>query len=345
MIWEMEGTEVLDSRRVRGGAGERGRKNLNQKKFLIFSCLSVLVGRSVGWLKMSTLSEKILCAYSKFGRTLGMDSKDIMKTLKVKNDKEWRYNPHDCRFIVRHEGISLPTTYDQKSAWRESKKPLMCVPCSDGFFDIYLRKKYNTLEEWFEECHVVLLENKKVDIMENVRFADPESYANISMKQLEEILDKVIDIIDEHPEPEIDSLDDIIKKVEENLKTYMGGRYSFSSRKIGKVIVCNPVNNSMTTHTISRTTGLYNYRRKVEEKQLEPIYKHYFNYIATDASVQEANRAYVTDTIKKIYTIHDFPEGITLDHLYVEVYDQAYYTYCHLNIRKILKMQEDLVSK
>lgn len=297
---------------------------------------------------MSTLSEKILSAYSKFGKTLGIDSKDIMKILKVKDNKEktWRYDPDDCRFTIHHKSLSLPKTDEQKRVWRESKKPLMCVPCNDGFFDIYLRKKYNTLNEWFEECRVVLLGNKKVDMMENVRFAesDPDSYANISMKQLEEIVDEVIKVIDEHPEPEIDSLDDIIKKVEENLKTYMGGRYSFSSRKTGKVIVRNPVNDSITTHTIAKTSGLYNYRRKIEATHLEPIYKHYFNYIATDAMVQEANRTYVTDTIKKIYTVHDFPEGITLDHLYIEVYDQAYYTNCHLNIRKILKMQEDLVS-
>lgn len=286
-----------------------------------------------------SLTAKITHLHSYFGNTLGLVYDDIkpydpLSKTRSKHEKgTFVHNLYNSRYIVK--GHKIPKTPEEKIVAKERKYPIMCVSSNDGFFDLYARKMYETLEEWLTDVNA----HKTSDTQDDASMNDIYLWLtymdlHIPLNILEKSIDAVLEHMDMRPDVEFDSLDSIITQVCKKCKETSGCRYELSLRSKIKLIIHNPVTGGITTHDVQKITSFtqrHNFR-PYNNKDVScddiPLYKYTFNYVAT--GIEEYSQ------IISIRKMSDFPHGITIKHVYLQVYDNALFTYVYHSLYTLL---------
>jgi hypothetical protein len=287
-----------------------------------------------------SLSSKITYLHSYFGKTLGLVYSDIEPYDRDSKNRSTYFKKggifgqylYHCRYAVK--GFTLPEKPEEKVAAKERKYPLMCVSSNDGFYDLYAKKSYETLEEWLADVNAHKTSDKKDDAtMNDIYLWLSNKDITIPLTILEKGIDSVLESMDMRPDVEFDSLDSIITEVCKHCKERSGGRYELTLRSKMKMIVHNPVTDGMTTHDLQKAstfTQRHNFRpyNKDEGSSDNPLYKYSFNYVVTGI---EGHTEIIC--VKKM---SDFPHGITMKHVYLQVYDKALFTNVYHSLYALL---------
>jgi hypothetical protein len=285
-----------------------------------------------------SLSAKITYLHSYFGKTLGLVYSDIepydplSKTRSKHTKNRFEGYLYNCRYAVK--GYKIPETHEEKTVAKERKYPIMCVSCNDGFYDLYARKTYQTLEEWLADVNAHKMDDKEDDAsMNDIYLWLFDSNFYIPLNILEKGIDSVLERMDMRPDVEFDSLDSIITEICKKCKETSGGRYELSSRSKMKIIIHNPVTGGITTHDVQKTCSFaqrHNFRPYNKDGSCTdtPLYKYAFNYIVI--GLEESSK------IICVQKMSDFPHGITMKHVYLQVYDNALFTNVYHSLYTLL---------
>lgn len=122
---------------------------------------------------MSSLSDTLINARAKMGSSLGLRATDCGSTNPIHNMRE-------AKFFFKSSPNMLDM--DDRVHRRDAKIPLKCKVTNAGFFDVYTREVFPTLESWyaFTAPHVIPTGCPIPEMEDELLYGTPDHHLTLS---------------------------------------------------------------------------------------------------------------------------------------------------------------------